>query len=98
MGAQDNALREEFAKLKKRLSSISAAISQIVVVIGANRVAVVANLAELNAGIYSLFKAILLKEDINGNFGVYYPYSGALPVNNTTIVADGAGNKFQLAQ
>jgi hypothetical protein len=44
------------------------------------------------------YTAVFCIANAAGDFGFYYPYSGPLPANTTSILADINGAKYQLKQ
>lgn len=100
---EDLALRERFKKLVRaldaRIASLESRLYLLSVEVAANeKYLTVTTHTELATRDASKYTAVFCLSNAAKDFGFYYPYSGPLAVNNTSILVDITGSKFQLKQ
>ncbi len=102
MGA-DFEVRERFKRFQKevygRLASLEARIASVAAEVAASDKYLTApSYLDLLSRDATSFTAVFVIANAAGDFGFYYPYAGADPVNNTSILADITGAKYLLKQ
>jgi hypothetical protein len=101
MADSDIPARIELMRLKILVNMLAMTLasqgSQIAILINNNsRVAIQENLTSLSLADLSWAQVLLLKNDENNDFGIFFPATTIMPVNGTTYVQDSVGTLFQL--
>jgi hypothetical protein len=102
MGA-DFEVRERFKRFQKevygRLAALEARIASVAAEVARRQdYLTVKTYLELLTKDGSTYTAVFCIANAAGDFGFYYPYSGPLPANTTSILADINGAKYKLQQ
>lgn len=100
MADSDIPARIELMRLKTLVNilamTVSSQGSQINVLVQFAKVKVANNLTDLSIMDCSRAEVLLLKADVNGDFGIYFPATTAQPATGTDYVYDSSGTCFQL--
>ena len=102
MADSDIPARIELLKLKTLVNLLAMTVaqqgSQIAILTQGSAVLVIEDLTALSVTDTHRADVMLLKHDINQNFGIYFPADTVQPVNGTTFVADAVGTLWELFQ